>query len=87
MCADQRIAGETHRYAQRLLTNAALAGVARHHRLDEDLWSWVPRTQATGVKILGTLIEAILGAIWIDCEKNLLVVRTVLERLYGFPLG
>lgn len=74
------ITGATAQYAQRYLTNVALAQVALRHGLQ-------PSNQASSAKALGTLIEAIIGAIWIDSDKDLDTVKSALEGLYGVPLG
>lgn len=67
------------------MTNRTLARLAEHHRLDDLLIPYFPG-KPPSVHVVATLIEAIIGAVWNDSEKDLTAVKRLLEAFYGIRL-
>jgi dsRNA-specific ribonuclease len=62
-----------------------LARIAIHHGLQG--YAGLPHpdlTKRSEVHILGTLIEAIIAAVWTDTNRDLHAVKRLLLVLYGF---
>ncbi|SMQ51454.1 unnamed protein product [Zymoseptoria tritici ST99CH_3D7] len=76
---------ETHIFGQDRGTNAALAEAARRHGLRDLLVPFIVSRDPSS-KMLGTLVEAIIGAIWVDSDKDLAAVKRFLEVLYHIKL-
>lgn len=79
------ITDETHIFGQDRGTNAALAEAARRHGLRDLLVPFIVSRDPSS-KMLGTLVEAIIGAIWVDSDKDLAAVKRFLEVLYHIKL-
>ncbi|SMR53531.1 unnamed protein product [Zymoseptoria tritici ST99CH_1E4] len=76
---------ETHLGAQNLMTNRTLARLAEHHGLHNILTPYFP-ADGPNIHVVATLIEAIIGAVWNDSDKDLTAVKRLLEALYGIRL-
>lgn len=71
---------------QGLVSDENLASIAEAHGIASHLLTWYQRGSKPSKKAKATTVEAIIGAVWFDSDKDLDSVTKVLTVLLGEDL-